>query len=160
MSMRGPPQTKPESFYIATRGSPAYIPRVRALAAALVANGLRWTHDWTLAIEAARAAGISDADLSLGQRLAIARADAAGVRDADVLIYLSPDKEHRSEGAAWELGFFQGRILYGRCGLPIVVGPPNCLFMHLALQVDSDADVIDLLKWDAAAERKFLHLER
>jgi len=145
MSMQGPPQTKPESFYIATRGSPAYIPRVRALAAALVANGLRWTHDWTLDIEAARAAGISDADLSPGQRLAIARTDAAGVLDADVLIYLSPDKEHRSEGAAWEMGFFQGRILGGRRGLPLVVGTPQCLFMELAVQVASDAEVIELL---------------
>jgi len=134
------------TFYIATRGAAAYLPRVRALAGALTAAGYEWTHDWTKTIDEADARGItSDRQLPLDEQMSVARIDKAAVLEADILVYLSPDEHHRSEGAAWELGLHHARCLY-EGGFSVVVGTPSCLFAQLAdRRVKSDSDVLGVV---------------
>lgn len=139
-------------FYIATRGNPAGIARMRALAKMLEAIGHENVHDWSRSIEHERMHGRRDVDLTFEEQRTYSNHAVEAMLDADVLIYLSPPE--KAEGAAWEVGVAQGFIIVSKlvkATTPpisiVVVGKPLMMYASLAEHhVSEDVDVIDALK--------------
>lgn len=92
--------------YISTRGDVRGIARAKEAATLLEADGHEITVRWWESIEANRALGISDQDLSVEKRTEYAQQDLNGILACDIFLYLEPHE--KSEGAAWELGVAQG----------------------------------------------------
>jgi hypothetical protein len=87
-------------FYLA--GASAESEMVRDYAARVVAVGHSLTMRWWEPVLDRRAAGLTDATLTLDERLAYSRADIRAVRGADVFWLLVPERP--STGAWCELG--------------------------------------------------------
>lgn len=120
------------------------IPRARAAMDALRAAGVRITHDWIPSVEAAFAAGITEAKADDARAYEAASADMRGVVTADVLVFLAPTDTSKM---AWsELGAALA------LGIPCVVAHDDeerrkqSIVTRLAGVHCADADIVDAVR--------------